>query len=341
MGSGSGWLSGVGARWLWAVLLTASLVTVGPGAAQARGRDAAGAFAAADAHIVAADQATRSVYVLDSARRQWDADSDEAGVLWSWSADGRESLEDLDPGVTWTNPSEVKLRRFGGRRYLLTTASGGLAAVVGYPDRDVYWAADTGTGNTHSIELLPDGNVAVAASTGGWVRLYAASAGSRATRHAQYALPGAHGVHWDPRTRLLWALGSRELVALRVHGPADDPGLSVARRVELPTRGGHDLAPVLGSPGRLWVTTGSAVYQYSTTREAFADYRLRSRISAPGVKSIGDDPNTGRVLVTRPEPGHACAWCTSTLVLYQPDGTRTLLRGGMYKARWWSPDRGG
>ncbi|WP_242705108.1 DUF6528 family protein [Streptomyces griseocarneus] len=328
-------------RRLWiAALLAVSLAAAVPGAtAGAKGHGRAGA--AAGTPIVAADQATRSVYVLDSDRREWDAESDDRGVLWSWSADGRQSLEDLDPATTWTNPSEVKLRRLDGRRYLLTAASGGLAAVVGYPDREVYWAADTGEGNAHSIELLPDGNVAVAASTGGYVRLYAASAGPRATRHAQAALAGAHGVHWDPRTRLLWALGSRQLVALRVGGTPGDPELSVDRRVELPTRGGHDLAPVLSTPGRLWVTTRSAVYQYSTVEEAFVAYPLRSRIDGPDVKSVGDDPDTGRVLVSRPEPGHACAWCTTTLVLYQPDGTRTLLRGGMYKARWWSADRGG
>lgn len=298
-------------------------------------------FAAPAAPIVAADQATRSVYVLDSARTRWDAqDEGDPGVLWSWSADGRSELSDLDPGTTWTNPSEVKFRSLNGRRYLLATASGGLAAVVGYPDREVYWAADTGTGNAHSIDLLPDGNVAVAASTGGYVRVYAASAGSRATSHAQTPLPGAHGVHWDPRTRLLWALGSRQLVALRVDGSAAEPELTVVRRVALPTRGGHDLAPVLGRPGHLWVTTASAVYQYATDEQAFVGYPLQSRISGPDVKSIGDDPATGRILLSRPEPGHSCSWCTTTLVLYRPDGTRTMLRGGMYKARWWTTRRG-
>ncbi|WP_190131517.1 DUF6528 family protein [Streptomyces mashuensis] len=290
---------------------------------------------------MAADQATRSVYVLDPARARWSSGGGDPGVLWSFSADAVRSLADLEPGTTWTNPSEVKLRRLGGKQYLLTTASGGLAAVVGYPDRTVYWAADTGTGNAHSIELLPDGNVAVAASTGGFVRLYAASTGNRATRHVQVPLDGAHGVHYDPRTRLLWALGAQELLGLRVGGAPDGPDLEVAERVALPSRNGHDLAPVFAAPGRFWVTTASAVYQYATGQRAFVPYALRSRVNAPGVKSIGDDPRTGQVLVARPEPGHACAWCTTTLLLYQPDGRRTLLRGGMYKARWFTAARGG
>ncbi|MFI0737610.1 DUF6528 family protein [Streptomyces sp. NPDC021100] len=323
-------------RRLLTAALLATVALTGPAAgAQPR---AGGGRGAAGTPIVAADQASRAVYVLRSEPRSWDVGRG-TGVLWSWSADGQAGLADLDPGASWSNPSEAKLRELGGRRYLLATASGGLAAVVGYPGRDVYWAAHTGPGNAHSIDLLPDGNVAVAASTGGFVRVYAASAGSRATRHAEVPLRGAHGVHWDPRTRLLWALGSRELVALRVEGPADDPGLVVVHRSALPTRDGHDLAPVLGTKGRLWVTTGTAVHQYATGRHRFVDYPLSSRISAPGVKSIGDDPATGRILMARPEPGHACVWCTSVLTFHQPDGTKRMVRGAMYKARWWTSRR--
>ncbi|MFI9723047.1 DUF6528 family protein [Streptomyces sp. NPDC052396] len=321
----------------WPAVLAAVLaLALSPPASANAPADPARAWLARSSPIVAADQAGRSVHVLRGDQSRWDADGEDRGVLWSWSADGQDELSDLDPDSTWTNPSEAKLRERGGRRYLLATASGGLAAVIGYPDRRVYWAADTGSGNTHSIELLPDGNVAVAASTGGYVRLYAASLGSRATEHTQLDLPGAHGVHWDPHTRLLWALGSRELVALRVDGPSDDPGLTVLHRITLPTRQGHDLAAVAGSPGRLWVTTASAVYQFATKQRRFVSYPLQSRVSAPDVKSIGDDPVTGQILVARPEPGHACAWCTSTLTLYQPDGRRTLLHGAMYKARWWA-----
>ncbi|KNB52327.1 DUF6528 family protein [Streptomyces caatingaensis] len=320
-------------------LATAAALTAADGTARASG-PARPERRASPTPIATADQATRSVHVLKASQRTWDTgDPRGGGVLWSWSADGLEELADLNPASSWKNPSEAKLRTLDGRRYLLATASGGLAAVVGYPGREIYWAADTGTGNAHSIDLLPDGNVAVAASTGGYVRVYAASTGKRATWHTEVPLPGAHGVHWDPGTGLLWALGGRELLALRVGGPPDDPELTVAHRTALPTRNGHDLAPVLGHRGRLWVTTGSAVYQYATARHGFVDYPLRSRISAPGVKSVGDDPATGQILVARPETGHPCPWCTSVLTLYQPDGTRRLLHGAMYKARWWTSRR--
>ncbi|MBB4885259.1 hypothetical protein FHS38_001287 [Streptomyces netropsis] len=326
-------------RRVWVAVLAALSVLGTSGVAQAHHEVGGRSTLAAVTPIVTADQATRSVYVLDAERTRWSAEGPGGGVLWSWRADGRADLADLRPGSSWTNPSEVKLREMDGRRYLLTTASGGLAAVVRYPEGTAYWAADTGSGNAHSIELLPDGNVAVAASKGEYVRLYAASRSTRATEYTQVALAGAHGVHWDPRNELLWALGDRELVALAVGGTADYPALTVVHRRALPTRGGHDLAPVLASPGRLWVTTSSAVYQYATSERQFVSYPLQSRVSGRSVKSVGDDPVTGQVLVARPEAGNPCVWCTSTLTLYQPDGTRTLLRGGMYKARWWSPYR--
>ncbi|MEV0533865.1 DUF6528 family protein [Kitasatospora sp. NPDC050463] len=155
---------------------------------------------------VVVDQESRSVFVLQSAEELMAyRRPDRLPVVWSWSAD---RAPDLAPAHSWSMPDEAKSRVRNGRRYLLTAASGGLVAAVDTATGRTYWAADTGGANPHSLELLPDGNVAVAASEGGWVRLYAASQGPRNTAHAAYPLPGAHGVHWDARTRQLWAVGT-------------------------------------------------------------------------------------------------------------------------------------
>ncbi|WP_235096979.1 DUF6528 family protein [Amycolatopsis decaplanina] len=101
-------------------------------------------------------------------------------MSWAWAPSAANGLADLaDLAAAWSNPSDAKLAERGGEKYLLTSASGGFAAVVPYPAGDrAYWAANVGgRANPHSIELLPDGNVAVAASTGGWVRIYTASQG--------------------------------------------------------------------------------------------------------------------------------------------------------------------
>jgi hypothetical protein len=186
----------------------------------------------------------------------------------------------------------------------------------------------------HSLDLLPDGNVALAASNPGVVRVYAASRGSRSKQFAAFNLAGAHGVYWDNQRRLLWAVGDSQLVALEVTGPAHSPRLSLARSVTLPDPSGHDLDLVAGSPGRMWVTTVDHVLQYDPDSAQFVDYDGQPAIDISNVKSVGDDPATGRVLTFRPEPGNRSAWCGSTVALHLPSGSLRLPGSEIYKARW-------
>ncbi|MER6303740.1 DUF6528 family protein [Kitasatospora sp. NPDC001539] len=289
------------------------------------------------AQVVVADQASRRVLVLEwSEELTRSQQTQEPVLVWSWTADRASDLADLHPEWSWTGPDEAKSRTLDGRRYLLTTASGGLAAVVDTATGRSRWAADLGRDvNPHSIELLPDGNVAVAASAGGWVRLYAASQGSRATAHATFRLAGAHGVSWDERTGLLWVLGDDELTGLRVGGAPDEPTLSAVRTAPLPGRGGHDLAPALGAPGRFWVSSLTGLWQYDPAADGFTAVRLAEPADERDVKSIGDDPGTGRLLTVRPDHRSPCDWCTSVIRLHRPEGARTLRGAQLYKARWW------
>ncbi|GAA4915795.1 DUF6528 family protein [Streptomyces coeruleoprunus] len=283
--------------------------------------------------VLVTEQASRRLVLFDGRRRDWGA----ADVKWAFSPLGDARYADLDPARSWVHPNEAKVRRWRGRTYVLTTASYGFAAVVEYPSGRRYWADALAPGtirvNPHSAELLPDGRVAVAGSTGDVVRLHAAP--PRAG-HVDFALEDAHGLHWDGRLRVLWALGGERLVALRVGGPAGRPVLVEAFGVRLPGRGGHDLAPVARNPDRLWVSTGTAVYQYVKSRRAFVrEYPGAARVSRPRVKAVGDDLLTGQVLSTAPEPGLAETWWTTSVAVHRPAGTYRLPGGGIYKARWW------
>ncbi|HEY6740386.1 MAG TPA: DUF6528 family protein, partial [Actinopolymorphaceae bacterium] len=214
----------------------------------------------------------------------------------------------------------------------------GLAAVVPYPQgAPVYWAGDAGrSNNPHSIELLPNGNVAVAASNGGFVRIYTASQGPRSTTFVTYALKGAHGVHWDERNALLWAIGDDHLVGLVVGGTAAAPTVTEVRRSALPTPYGHDLQPVATDPDRLWLTTNAGVYQYAVEDGTFhTDYRGADRIDAPGVKSVGDERASGQVLTSMIQTGNICTWCTDTATLHLPSESFVLHGAQIYKSRWW------
>lgn len=282
--------------------------------------------------IVVTDQASDQIIVLDADPAGWISGAPK----WAWKPTAEEGLGDLTDN--WGLPDEAKLRHHHGRRYLLTTDSYGLAAVIPYPSGDgFYWAADVGrAANAHSIELLPDGNVAVTASTGGWIRVYAASQGRRSTTYTQLPLAGAHGAVWDPTVRLLWALGDHELVGLRIGGTRSEPRLSRAVTHRLPTDWGHDLQLVPGRPDRLWVTTGSRVYQVDKASGVFhSDYPGAATIDVAGIKSITTDPATGQVITTKTEPGNPCTWCTSTVRMHLPADSRVLPGGQIYKARWW------
>lgn len=281
--------------------------------------------------VVAADQGGRRVLLLG------DDGSGTARVQWSWSPLSDRHLADLSPAHTWRNVSEAKMRTLGGHRMLLASASEGLAAVLTYPGAAVRWATVVPSVNVHSVELLPDGNVALAASDPGVVRVYAATRGPRSKEFAAFNLAGAHGVCWDDQRHLLWAVGDSQLVALQVTGPAHAPGLSLARSVTLPDPSGHDIDLVASAPGRIWVATGDHVLQYDPDCAQFVDYDGQAAIDISNVKSVGDDPATGRVLTFRPQPGNACAWCGPTIALHLPSGSLTLPGAHIYKARWSLP----
>ncbi|MFF8291046.1 DUF6528 family protein [Streptomyces sp. NPDC016309] len=292
--------------------------------------------------VLLTDQASRRVLVLDGRRRDWDPDAGPAVVKWAFSPVGDARYADLEPDVSWVHPSEAKVRRWRGRTYVLTVASYGFAAVVAYPSGRRYWGGTLSPGtirhNPHSIELLPDGNVAVAGSTGGVVRLYAAATarGRAEVPYTTYPLADAHGLQWDAGRRVLWALGGDRLVALRVGGTAAEPTLHEVAGARLPTPHGHDLGQVAGDPDRLWVSSGSAVYQYVKSTGAFRrDYPGAAGISRARVKAVGDDPVTGQVLSTVPEAGLGESWWTRTVAVHRPEGSYRLAGGGVYKARWW------
>ncbi len=322
--------------------------------ARAYGTDAShgtgggGGIPAGTPPVLLTEQASRRILVLDPGRRVWDPAADPSVVRWEFSPVGDPRYRDLLPDVSWVYPCEAKVRVHRRRTYVLTTASFGFVAVVEHPTGRRYWGTAIGPGddlfNPHSAEILPDGNVAVACSTGARVRLYAASQGPRATRYAEAELKGAHALHWDGARGVLWALGDDELVTYEVGGTAARPALERTYGIGLPvgtpgkTPGGHDLSPVCGRPGRLWVTTNAAVFQYEKKGRVFVqDFAGAAEISRKSVKAVGNDPRTGQVVTTVPEAGLGETWWTTTVSVHRPESSYRLVDGGIYKARWWLP----
>ncbi|GAA2576884.1 DUF6528 family protein [Actinomadura fulvescens] len=281
--------------------------------------------------VIGGDQGADRIWVMDARRRDWKPGT----AKWSWAPTAKAGFKDVVAG--WGAVSDVRVRKAGRKTYVLAGDSWGYVGAVEYPSGKRLWAVNAGRpSNVHAVELLPNGNVAAAASTGGWVRVYAASKGPAATAYTEFKLKGGHGVLWDPRRKSLWAIGDDHLVELKVGGTAGAPTLREVRRVALPTQGGHDLAPVYANRGRLWVTTNYGVYQFDKRSRTFkTNYRHASRVNLPIVKAVGDNPVTKQVLLTRPEKGCATTWCTDTLEFFgRRSATRSLTGAQFYKARW-------
>ncbi|WP_026256988.1 DUF6528 family protein [Actinopolymorpha alba] len=302
----------------------------------------AGAAADEQQYLVAGtDQASQRILVLDPSVENWNEANNSKALKWAWQPTAADGFTEPTPG--WRLVDEAKLRysRKYDTRLVLATASYGFVGLIRYPSGKRQWSVNADDGiapldNPHSAELLPDGNVAVAASTGGWLRVYTASQGANSQTYVQYNLPDAHGVQWDPETRMIWALGGHHIVALKYGGTPAQPTLTEVRSTELPSLWGHDLQPVYGNPDRFWVTTGSRVYQYSVSKDEFTtDYPDSDKLDRVGVKSVSTNPGTGQILQTRPKAGCATSWCTDTVEFFGPDTTRTRPGTQFYKARWW------
>ncbi len=266
------------------------------------------------------------IRLMDPAVADW---NDPAAQKWSWHPTTANGFRGLTSA--WGLPTDVKLRMKAGAYVALVSDSRGLAGLITYPGGRRLWAVNVGApNNPHSVELLPDGNVAVAASTGGFVRIYTASQGSSSTGSVTYALPDAHGVQWDPARRVLWVLGGSKLAALKITGTPAAPRIEESKVITLPTGGGHDLAPALENHDLLWVSTGSKVYRVSkSTATVVATFDL------PAIKSVSSMPNAQQVRTT-PKSGCRTTWCTDTVDFAVPTATRTLSGAQIYKARVWS-----
>jgi hypothetical protein len=275
--------------------------------------------------------------VLDP-QKDW---SSPANVTWSWCPRMHPDA-DIDD-ASWGLPNDARLRRDNSteQRYVLISDSNGLLASVPYPrGGPVAWSVNAGAAaNPHGIERLPDGNVAAAASTGGWIRLYAARQGQHCAECAEDALPGAHEVLWDASRQTLWAVGMDALIEYAVGGTRAAPTLTRLAVHDLPTSGGHDLQPVGGEPKMLWVTTVAGVYWFDPASGEFtrADHPRAADLHRVDVKSVATDAASGTVLQTTPKPGNLSTWCTDQVDLFIGAGapvSRILPGAQIYRARW-------
>jgi hypothetical protein len=279
-----------------------------------------------DAAILCCEQRSTRLLLLD-ANTDW---SDPRAIRWSWSPD---EADDIEPAHRpWFRYLTDGKRVLGGT-HLITSASGGGIALIRMKDKRVVFYA-LADGNTHSIEILPDGNLVSASSTGNYLRVFstdpAAGRFPKNAKHTDTKLEDAHGVTWDHERQRLWAVGGVDLVRYRYNGDRQNPALTEDARFKLPNRGGgHDLFPVPGTR-RLFVT-GGWIWTFDTETEKFADFPSRLQ---HGVKSISQrEPGGPTLLMVATE-----SWWSDTLRFVNEDRKKQFPQARFYKARWWVPN---
>jgi hypothetical protein len=270
-----------------------------------------GAFA--QQRILLAEQAGQRIAIADVATGK---------IIWEW----KPSLSNID-SAHWkwfSNPSEVK--PVYGEKYILITASGGGVALIRMADKKTLFYAYAG-GNPHSAEVLPDGNIVVASSSGNYLTVFHTDtlATKPATASSRVYIDFGHNVVWDRKRQLLWSADRHQLKTFRYNFDCAHPALAIIDSMPLPGQQSHDLFPTLDGD-TLWLTNTSHVYRLELSTRRL----LPAETPQKDVKSISSGPAGYPTILSIPQE----QWWTDELkdvggrILFKQKGLK------IYKARW-------
>jgi len=279
-----------------------------------------------DWRIVAADQGSGSAVIV----------SGEPGAaptfLWQWDPK-KDPNVDAGDAKTFRNIDECKLRD-GGDTLIVCASSQGIAGIDMKTGRAKWCAgARHGVPSPHSVELLPDGRVAVACSTGcDALMLYDVAsapfdpAAQRSVRAAK--VRGAHGVEWNAARGTLFVLGYTYLYEF-AYRPESMSVAELHRWSYVEACGdefGHDLVP--DGKGGYYLTNHTGVWRFDPGDGTFVAVRGQRN-----AKSFSRNPTNGDLMQIPTE-----SWWSDRLVIANPDGTERILgpfpNARFYKARW-------
>lgn len=228
--------------------------------------------------------------------------------VWEWKT---------EPGrLAYASGLKMRCHKEYGK-VVLVCDSRGFAAMIRYLDGTILWKTRA-KGNLHSIELLPDGRVVLAASTGNFLRIY-----SDEETYIEIYLEEAHGALYDPERNIIWGLGRHTLaqydpVTLEQVGESFDFGQEIGC--------GHDLAPCYGNKNQLWVTTEAGVWMYDKEKNHFIkEHPEAGKIDTENVKGIGNTPYTNQIFYAF-QNGALNSWNTDEIWCLNEQGKNMISR---------------
>ncbi len=245
-------------------------------------------------------------------------------VVWSWDT---HEATDLPPDYRTHKFNTIDdckaINR--GSQIMVSSSSGGIA-IVNREDKKVTFYAEVP--HSHSIALLPGNKMVAAASTG--------ANGNRLMlfditqpREALFidSLYSAHGLVWDSRRKVLFALGYDVLREYRIQ----DDKLLRTNTWDIPGVGGHDLQATPGG-NQLFMTEHNGAWIFDIETKRFS--KIEDFPDTENIKSINQNQE-GRFLYTVPED----SWWTYHVRFFNPDGILAFPDLKVYKARWYMPSK--
>lgn len=267
--------------------------------------------------MLLADQSQDRIVIVDINKNR---------ITWEWKPEYTKIKKQY---YKWfSNLSEVK--PVYGNQYLLITASGGGVALIRIADKRVLFYAYAG-GNTHSAEILPDGNIVTASSTGGYLTIFKTDTVNfpENVRSVKIPFKFAHNVTWDKKGQLLWSASMNHLVSFSYNFDCNNPDLTKKDSISLSGTEAHDVYPIYGQ-NALWVTNTTSVFQYNLDTQKLT----KPEFSSKDVKSISSGPGQTPIAVIKPIE----KWWTDRVlssdnkIIFQQAGLK------IYKARWLLPN---
>lgn len=256
------------------------------------------------------------------------ADVESKKIIWEWMA---EKSNVKPEHRKWFNAvSDAKLVYNG--KYILTCSSDGAVALVRISDKKTLFYAYAG-GNTHSIEMLPDGNIVSASSTGNYMTVFKVDTINfpENVYSKNISLESGHNLVWDHKNNILWSAAMNKLRTFTYNFNCDRPDFVSGQSYDLLGTNSHDLFPVYGE-NALWLSTGSNVYKFDITTKKST---LASNVLLQGgIKSISSGPSNFPIIVIKPK----VSWWTDEVLDVR--GNSVFFYSGLkiYKARWALPN---
>lgn len=257
-----------------------------------------------------------------------------------------------DDALVWSYPttcstiSGFKFREHPTLGKVVLVIGGDIAEMVSYETKEVLWRVSNSSPNGHSLELLPNGVIVTGGTVGNDLHFYNLNGAKPNKILYQLPFPDAHGLLWDPKYNVLWAVGEDKLTALEVT-LNEDGTVTVVKNEELsfvtPDSGLHDLQPYFGNEDWLIVSTAKHVYIYDKVNKTVTDaYEGVLGATTDHVKGVGRFLNGDMFYMYYDggnDNGQGGGWNTTYLTYIPNDsniiGTVPSDRGRFYKCRVW------